>query len=74
MKTIIKLFLLILFISISATVHADRIRIILHQPPPNLMGVSNMWDLSLENTTQSDLRIYLTGTVTEEADRHRAPF
>lgn len=67
-KTIIKLFILILFISISATVHADKIRIILHQPPPNQMGVGDLWNLTLENTTQNDIKIYLTGTVTEDKD------
>jgi hypothetical protein len=46
----------------------DKIRIILHQPPPNLMGVANMWDLTLDNTSGGDMKIYLIGTATEDKD------
>ncbi|NOS85370.1 MAG: hypothetical protein HOP31_09540, partial [Ignavibacteria bacterium] len=47
---------------------SDKIRIILKQPPPNLMGVGNMWDLTLDNTSGGDLKIYLLGTATEDKD------
>jgi hypothetical protein len=70
MKTIFKL-ILILFIfssSFSLKAQSDKIRIILKQPPPNMMGVANLWDLSLENTTNENLTVYLIGTAIEEKD------
>jgi len=47
---------------------SDKIRIILKQPPPNQMGIGDMWNITLTNTTKEDLKIYLTGTATEEKD------
>lgn len=47
---------------------ADKIRIILHRPPPNQMDIGDMWNITLTNTTKEDLKIYLTGTATEEKD------
>ena len=46
----------------------NQVRISLKQPPPNQLGVSEMWNLELNNTTGSDIKIYLTGTATEERD------
>ncbi|MCI0715524.1 MAG: hypothetical protein L0Y77_04275 [Chlorobi bacterium] len=46
----------------------NQVSISLKQPPPNKLGVSEMWNLELNNTTGSDIKIYLTGTATEERD------
>jgi hypothetical protein len=45
-----------------------QVYIKLHQPPPNKLGVADMWNLELDNTTGKDIKIYLTGTATEEKD------
>jgi len=65
-KTLAVIF--ILFAAITNLQAGDKIKIKLHQPPPNMLGVGDMWNLTLENTTKSDLKIYLTGTATEEKD------
>ena len=65
-KTLAVIF--VLFAAITS-LHADeRIKIRIKQPPPNMLGVGDMWNLTLENTTKTDLKIYLTGTATEEKD------
>lgn len=64
-KTLAAIFILLISVT---NIHADKIRIRLHQPPPNLMGVGNMWDLTLENTSSQDMKIYLVGTASEEKD------
>ena len=70
MKAVYKVFLVLAIIAAGYTnLHADeRIKIRIKQPPPNMLGVGDMWNLTLENTTKSDLKIYLTGTATEEKD------
>jgi len=70
MKAVYKVFLVLAIIAAGYTnLHADeRIKIRIKQPPPNMLGVGDMWNLTLENTTKTDLKIYLTGTATEEKD------
>lgn len=69
MKTIKILAVIFVLFTALTNVYADeKIKIKLHQPPPNMMGVGDMWNLTLENTTNSDLKIYLTGTATEDKD------
>jgi hypothetical protein len=43
----------------------DKINIRLHQPPPNQLGVKDLWKLDITNTTRENVNIYLTGTVSE---------
>lgn len=64
----LKCILLIIIALIAQNIYSqtDKIRIILKQPPPNQMGVGDMWNITLTNTTKEDLKIYLTGTATEE--------
>ncbi len=66
-KTLAALIILLAAIT-NLQAQSDRIRIILHQPPPNMLGVGDMWNLTLENTTKNDLKIYLSGTATEEKE------
>ncbi len=68
MRTLKVLAIISLLIASITNTHADKIRIILHQPPPNQMGIGDMWNLELNNTTDKDMRIFLTGTATEEKD------
>ncbi len=67
LKTLTAIFILLAAVT-SLQAQSDKIRIILHQPPPNLMGVANLWDLSLENTSGADMKIYLIGTASEDKD------
>lgn len=60
--------ILILFAAITRLHADDKVRIILHRPPPNQMDIGDMWNITLTNTTKEDLKIYLTGTATEEKD------
>ncbi|MBZ0202733.1 MAG: hypothetical protein K8I03_06930 [Ignavibacteria bacterium] len=64
-------FYIIIFILCIAAVNLlaqNKVNIKIKQPPPNQMGVGDMWNITLTNTTKEDLKIYLTGTATEEKD------
>lgn len=63
-----KFALLLLIISVFSLHADDKIKIKIKQPPPNQMGVSDLWNLELSNTTNAEMKIYLTGTATEEKD------
>ncbi|MBK8549527.1 MAG: hypothetical protein IPL53_00150 [Ignavibacteria bacterium] len=69
-KAVYKVFLTLLVIAAGFTnLYAqNQVDIKLKQPPPNQMGVGDMWNLELNNTSGKDLKIYLTGTATEEKD------
>lgn len=70
MRTINKL-LTILFLTVIAITNLqaqNQIDIKLKQPPSNQLGVGDMWNLELNNTSGKDMKIYLTGTATEEKD------
>ncbi len=66
-KLLLKVMMLIAFVfSICGTTHADdKIKLRLHQPPPNQLGVKDLWKLDITNTTRENINIYLTGTATE---------
>ncbi|MBE2228180.1 MAG: hypothetical protein IAE93_12575 [Ignavibacteria bacterium] len=69
MKTLQKLTAIFILLAALTSLHAgDKVRIILSQPPPNKLGVGDMWNLELTNTTNAEMKIYLTGTATEEKD------
>ncbi|HAX50279.1 MAG TPA: hypothetical protein PK605_01110 [Ignavibacteria bacterium] len=69
MKTLQKLTAIFILLAAITSLHADeKIKIKLHQPPPNQMGVGDLWNLELTNTTNAEMKIYLTGTATEEKD------
>jgi len=69
-KAFYKLFLMLLIIAAGFTnLYAqNQVDIKLKQPPPNKLGVGDMWNLELNNTSGKDMKIYLTGTATEEKD------
>jgi SdpC family antimicrobial peptide len=71
-KAVYKVFLMLMIIAAGFTnlyaQSGDKVRIRLSQPPPNQMGVGDMWNLELNNTTDKEINIYLTGTATEEKD------
>lgn len=61
-------FMFVLFLAVltAANIHAgDKIKIRLHQPPPNMLGVKELWKLDITNLTRENIRIYLTGTASE---------
>ncbi len=68
MRTINKL-LTILFLTVILITNLqaqNEVIILLKQPPPNQLGIGDLWNLELNNTTDRDLKIYVKGTVTEE--------
>jgi len=68
-KAAYKVLLMLIIIAAGFTdlyAQSGKVDIKIKQPPPNMLGVGDMWNLTLENTTKSDLKIYLTGTATEE--------
>jgi len=57
--------LILLFSLDNLSSAGDKIRIHLQQPPPNQLGVKDLWKLDITNLTKENIRIYLTGTATE---------
>jgi len=47
---------------------AQHVSVNLKVPPPNQLGVADLWNLTLNNTTQNTLKVYLEGTVDEASD------
>lgn len=64
---------------ISREALADRVIVYLKPPPPYSFHVENMWNVTLTNTTQTTLRVYLRGTANLDnegliADAHTSVF
>jgi hypothetical protein len=60
--------ILLLFFTFGALgnlLSGDKIKIHLQQPPPNSIGVKDLWKLDIRNTSRENINIYLTGSVTE---------
>lgn len=47
---------------------AGKVIIRLGRPPPDKLGVADMWNLEINNTSGNEVRLYLKGTATEEKD------
>lgn len=47
---------------------AEKVRIILKQPPPGMLNIDGMWSFTLINLTNQQQEIYLKGSATEEKD------
>ncbi len=60
--------LLLTCIQFNSLIAGDKIKLHLHQPPPNKLGASDLWKLDITNTTNEDIAIYLEGDLTEEKD------
>ncbi len=58
----LQIIILVLLI-VGSSLAGDKIKLKLHQPPPNKMPVSSLWAMDIENTTKEDVTIYLFGTV-----------
>jgi hypothetical protein len=60
---------LLLCLTVSTlSAQSDKIILKLYQPPPNKMGMKDIWKLSLENRTKAPVNLYLEGNVTETKD------
>lgn len=68
LKTLAVFLFIIAAISNLSAQSGDKIRIILQQPPPNRLGVVDLWSLSITNTTNEDLTIHVGGVASEEKD------
>jgi hypothetical protein len=44
------------------------ILVVLTQPPPNQLRVSDLWKVDLTNTSNADVQVYLRGYADEETD------
>jgi len=64
-KKYLQIILLVLLI-IGSPLAGDKIKLKLHQPPPNKMPITSLWKLDIENTTKDNLTIYLGGTASGE--------
>lgn len=65
----IQLFIIcLLFLAAGFTHAGDKIKLKLHQPPPNKLGAGSLWKLDITNTTNENITVYLEGTATEEKD------
>ena len=56
------------FLLLSSALSAQEVTVILFQPPPNQLRIADLWRVSLVNTTDEPVEIYLHGTVTERRD------
>ncbi|MBL8016472.1 MAG: hypothetical protein JNK43_04315, partial [Ignavibacteria bacterium] len=68
LKTLAVFIFIIAAVSNLSAQSGDKIRIILSQPPPNMLGVGDMWNLTLENTTKESMEIHVGGIASEEKD------
>lgn len=71
MKT--KLLSIIFFLMLIGAVNnsfaqQEKLDITLVQPPPNQLSTKDMWKMTLNNKSGNDMKIYITGTATEEKD------
>jgi len=55
--------IILVLLIVGSSLAGDKIRLKLHQPPPNKMPVSSLWAMDIENTTKEEITIYLFGTV-----------
>lgn len=60
--------ILILFAAISNLYTGDKIKIKLHQPPPNKLGTGDLWKLDITNLTHDDIKIILSGNLSESKE------
>jgi len=68
-KVYLYLLFVILFLTglqFNSALAQNKIKITLHQPPPNQLSASNLWKMTLENLTDSTLTIYLEGSATKD--------
>lgn len=62
------IFLILIVILFSLTNLHSQIQVLLQQPPPNQLNVTDLWKLTLNNTGKNTYKIYLQGTVDEASD------
>ena len=62
------LILFIVFFFITTTYSQDIVTVNIQQPPLNQLRVEHLWQVTLSNTSQDILNVYLYGTLTEQKD------
>ncbi|MBE2257092.1 MAG: hypothetical protein IAE65_12945, partial [Ignavibacteria bacterium] len=66
MKTIIYKFLILFFIlGFSSVTNAQSVSIKMKRPPLNQLGVADLYNIDLTNTTNQQIQFYLFGTLSE---------
>ncbi len=61
--------LILLTLFCALTVHAQiKVRVKLTQPPPNMLSVKDLWNVTVTNATRGELKITLNGIVDEVTD------
>lgn len=64
-----KVYLVLFAMALSASTLAQSLVMSkLRQPPPNKLGIADIWNLELNNTTRKDIKGYITGSITEDKD------
>lgn len=64
----VQILILLLFITAQIAQAQGLIKVKLHKPPPNRLAVKDLWNLTLTNTSRSEIKITLEGTVDEAKD------
>jgi len=63
-----KFALIFLLFFAASTYSQNQVIVKLTQPPPNKLGIAELWSLELVNTTGREIRAYAVGTVSEARD------
>lgn len=64
----ISLFIYLLLLLLLVNTSKSQVIVQLQQPPPDKLYEEDLWKLTLVNSSQTTLKIYLNGTVTEATD------
>ncbi len=68
MQKSIFIFIMLAILAICSDTISEPIRLKLKVPPPDKLGIADMWNLEINNTSGNEMRIYLKGTASEEKD------
>jgi hypothetical protein len=61
-------YFLLIILFVSSAYSQNQVIVRLTQPPPNKLGIAELWSLELVNTTGREIRAYAVGTVSEARD------
>lgn len=64
----LKYLISVVFILTLNSMSESQVTVQLQQPPPDKLSEEYLWKLTIINSTQNTLKVYLNGTVTESVD------
>lgn len=62
------LLIILALLLVNSTFAQNQVIAKLKQPPPNKLGISDLWSLELNNISKKDIRGYVTGSLSEDKD------